>query len=165
MITLNFTFFILLFLAAMTHLVMSCGNNASQQDAASEEPLTEEDMEGAVAVGEENVPPIDEGRALYVSYCQLCHGEKGEGVMTEHLDAPPPDLTRIAIRNGGTFPTDRIAAIVSGEKDIEGHSKSEMPDWWETFKESEGVESDTELEEKVNHLVLYLHSIQVQEES
>ena len=153
-------FFALLFFAAMTNLLVGCGNNTPQENASGD-ALTEEEKEGAVAVGEENVPPLEEGKALYISYCSLCHGEHGEGVMTEHLEAVPPDLTKIAARNGGEFPTDRIAAIVAGKEDVAAHS--EMPDWWETFKESEKAATETELQEKINHLVLYLKNIQEKE--
>ena len=38
-----------------------------------------------------------------------------------------------------------------------------MPDWWETFKESEKAATETELQEKINHLVLYLKNIQEKE--
>ncbi len=40
-------------------------------------------------------PPAYEGRALYVSYCQLCHGikGKGDGTLAKAMKISPADLT------------------------------------------------------------------------
>ena len=46
------------------------------------------------------------GPELYMAYCASCHGKdaKGDGPMAKLLKTPPPDLTAIAVRNGGMFP-------------------------------------------------------------
>ena len=58
------------------------------------------------------------GDNLYGMYCASCHGEdaKGHGPMAKWLKVPPPDLTRIAARNGGTFPLERVDRIISGDE-------------------------------------------------
>ena len=41
---------------------------------------------------------------------------------------PPADLTRISVRNGGTFPLARVARVISGEEPLPGgHGTREMP--------------------------------------
>ena len=42
-----------------------------------------------------NPPPAYEGRRLYVSYCQLCHGTdgKGDGPLAKTMQISPADLT------------------------------------------------------------------------
>jgi mono/diheme cytochrome c family protein len=51
-----------------------------------------------------------QGPALYRAYCTVCHGMdgKGGGPMAKSLKVAPPDLTHIAMRNGGRFPAARI---------------------------------------------------------
>ena len=51
-----------------------------------------------------------QGPALYTAYCAVCHGRdgKGAGPMAKSLRVAPPDLARIAMRNGGRFPMARI---------------------------------------------------------
>jgi mono/diheme cytochrome c family protein len=41
-----------------------------------------------------NPPPAYEGRRLYVSYCQLCHGTggKGDGPLAKEMQISPADL-------------------------------------------------------------------------
>ena len=58
-----------------------------------------------------------QGPALYTAYCTVCHGKdgKGGGPMAKSLKVAPLDLTRIAIRNRGTFPMVRMQRIISGE--------------------------------------------------
>ncbi len=56
------------------------------------------------------------GRALYDEYCVSCHGAsgKGDGPAATGLPHPPSDLTRIAARNGGTFPMTRVMSVIDG---------------------------------------------------
>lgn len=56
------------------------------------------------------------GRALYADYCASCHGVsgKGDGPAAEGLGKAPADLTGIAARNGGTFPTVEVMSTIDG---------------------------------------------------
>ena len=48
----------------------------------------------------------------------------------KYLKAPPPDLTLIAKRNGGTFPDTKIADLIDGRQPKNaGHGTSDMPIW------------------------------------
>ena len=83
-------------------------------------------------------PLIDsiQGPDLYKAYCASCHGAdaKGDGVMTPSLRVKPSDLTRLAARNGGTFPLMRIEGIISGEVlPATSHGSSQMPVWGPIF--------------------------------
>jgi mono/diheme cytochrome c family protein len=104
-----------------------------------------------------------QGPALYKAYCASCHGAdaKGDGPMAKSLNVKPPDLTRIAARNGGKFPLMRIERTISGEEQPpRGHGTSEMPVWGPIFSH---VERDQDLGRvRIDNLARYLRDIQVQ---
>lgn len=101
------------------------------------------------------------GPALYKAYCASCHGEdaKGRGPMAPWLKVPPPDLTRIAARNGGKFPLARINRIISGEEKLpSGHGSRVMPVWGPVFSQ---VTRDQDLGRvRIDNLARYLQDIQ-----
>jgi len=81
--------------------------------------------------------------------------------MAEVLQNVPLDLTLIKVRRGGEFPRDEIVRIIDGRAGgVKGHRNVEMPVFGKTFKESEGLESNKMVKEKINLIVDYLESIQ-----
>ncbi|HEY6341910.1 MAG TPA: c-type cytochrome [Bryobacteraceae bacterium] len=102
-----------------------------------------------------------EGQALYHEYCAVCHGEKGkgDGPMARALKSPPADLTRIAMRNGGTFPLKKVERIISGDAPVApGHGTSEMPVWGPIFSQ---IAWDVDLGNiRVANLAKYVESLQ-----
>jgi mono/diheme cytochrome c family protein len=73
--------------------------------------------------------PID-GRTAYLENCASCHGldGKGDGPMARGLTTAPPDLTMIASRNGGVFPTDQVMSTIDG-LDRGEHFSAAMPEF------------------------------------
>lgn len=70
------------------------------------------------------------GKSEFRNSCSLCHGSDGKGGgVTEVLKTAPPDLTMLAKKNGGKFPTDRVAAMIDGREVVKGHGDREMPAW------------------------------------
>ena len=59
---------------------------------------------------------VPTGRADFGDFCASCHGlsGKGDGEAAAHLERKPADLTRIAARNGGTFPGTQVMAKIWG---------------------------------------------------
>jgi mono/diheme cytochrome c family protein len=102
-----------------------------------------------------------DGSVLYKAYCASCHGTdaRGGGPMAKSLKVPPPDLTRVSIRTGGTFPLKRIGRIISGdEQPPGGHGTPEMPVWGPFFSR---VENDQDLGlMRIDALARYLEQIQ-----
>ena len=102
-----------------------------------------------------------QGPALYKAYCAACHGKdaKGGGPTAASLKVAPPDLTRIAARNGGTFPLKRVEGIISGDAPMKGaHGSSEMPVWGPVFSQ---VATDQDLGRvRIDNLARYLREIQ-----
>ncbi|MFA8384683.1 MAG: c-type cytochrome [Pelagibaca sp.] len=77
---------------------------------------------GAIAVGlmaactPEEMPEASDGRALFMENCAVCHGAdaKGNGPMARVMETEPADLTLIAQRSGGTFPTVEVLSTIDG---------------------------------------------------
>lgn len=89
-----------------------------------------------------NPPPAYEGRALYVSYCLLCHGAqgKGDGPLAKAMKITPADLTTTVRSRSDTI----LLKIITGEgrQTITGRDRHNllsdaMPQWKDIFKESE----------------------------
>jgi mono/diheme cytochrome c family protein len=73
----------------------------------------------------------DIGKKEYAAHCAICHGidGKGRGAYKESLTIAPADLTTLAKKNNGAFPTDRIAKAIDGREAIATHGPREMPIW------------------------------------
>jgi mono/diheme cytochrome c family protein len=109
-------------------------------------------------------PPLIEsvrGDNLYKAYCSSCHGDdaKGNGPMAIWLKVHPADLTRIAARNGGKFPLERVDRIISGDEALpSGHGARGMPVWGPVFSQ---VTRDQDLGRvRIDNLARYLRDIQ-----
>ena len=103
------------------------------------------------------------GRDLYQFYCASCHGRdaRGPGPVAPALRVDPPDLTRLALRNGGVFPRERVAAIVEGRIDppLQAHGPREMPVWGPIFR---GLDADQAANHaRIENIVRYLETLQV----
>lgn len=101
----------------------------------------------------------------YAIYCSACHGAggAGDGGMAVDLATKPADLTRLAARNGGNFPTTRVMAQIWGYAGAKG--RGVMPDFGpmmggETvlYDGGDGIETPTPA--RLVNLAEYLKSIQ-----
>lgn len=68
------------------------------------------------------------GEEAFFHLCAGCHGMEatGDGPMAEILKVPPPDLTRLALGNGGVFPVFRVVRQIDGRDPMLAHG-GEMP--------------------------------------
>lgn len=66
---------------------------------------------------------LDLGRETFAGACAACHGAeaRGDGPMAELISIPVPDLTRIAVRNGGAFPWLKVVHLIDGRTGLRGH--------------------------------------------
>jgi mono/diheme cytochrome c family protein len=98
------------------------------------------------------------GAQMYKDYCAACHGAagKGDGPAVPFLKAPPADLTTMAKRNGGTFPTEHaVSALRLGTKGS-AHGTSDMPIWGPLFS----TQNKDLVELRIKNLTTYLESLQ-----
>jgi mono/diheme cytochrome c family protein len=102
-----------------------------------------------------------EGAAIFRKYCAVCHGTdgRGHGPASVALKHAVPDLTRIAQRNKGTFPSEQVRKVIEGkDRGPLAHGNREMPIWGSIFHE---VESDQDLGEiRLDAITKYLESMQ-----
>ena len=102
------------------------------------------------------------GRDLFEFYCATCHGRdgKGGGPTAGALRVPPPDLTTLATRNGGTFPQARVEALVTSERNMPtAHGSRDMPVWGPIFR---GLDPNDRLNRvRIDNIVEYLAAIQM----
>jgi mono/diheme cytochrome c family protein len=103
----------------------------------------------------------DAGAALFRTYCASCHGgdAHGAGPVADQLRRLPPDLTTFAMRNGGTFPSERLRGIIDGHG-VPSHGDREMPVWGDAFKRTRGNLSDEAIKARIDAIVRYLQAIQ-----
>jgi mono/diheme cytochrome c family protein len=100
------------------------------------------------------------GQEMFMTYCASCHGKdgKGNGPAAPALKLPPSDLTMLAKKNGGSFPSNKVLASISGQSGEPAHGSREMPVWGQVFSRT-GGEAVSNL--RLSNLTRYLESIQV----
>ena len=101
------------------------------------------------------------GKEMFMSYCASCHGKdaKGDGPAAASLKTPPANLTTLAKRNGGKYPSDRVTTILRGQAKLVPHGDQEMPVWGPVFwKMSSGHEEV--VQQRISNLNRYLESFQ-----
>ncbi len=106
--------------------------------------------------------PSNSGKEMFKSYCAVCHGVdgKGNGPAASAMKTPPADLTMLAQKNGGKYPSSHIAAIIRGQASTPSHGSEDMPVWGPLFSSiSQGHES--QVQQRITNLVTYVESLQV----
>ena len=100
------------------------------------------------------------GRDLFQFYCASCHGPggKGDGPVAASLKRQPPDLTTIASRHEGRFPTEEIQRFVRGDDVPAAHGDREMPVWGPIFMSLEPHDRLTRV--RIENVVAYVESLQ-----
>jgi mono/diheme cytochrome c family protein len=101
------------------------------------------------------------GKEMFMSYCASCHGKngKGDGPAASALKQPPADLTMLAKRNGGKYPSGLVTSVLRGQANLMAHGDQQMPVWGPVFwKMSQGHEEQVQL--RIANLNRYLESLQ-----
>src|SRR5215469_5550458 len=101
------------------------------------------------------------GKEMFMSYCASCHGKdaKGDGPAATALKQLPADLTTLAKRNGGKYPSDKVTTILRGQAKLMAHGDQEMPVWGPVFwRISQGREEQVQM--RIANLNHYLESLQ-----
>jgi len=105
--------------------------------------------------------PSNSGKEMFNSYCAVCHGTsgKGDGPAASAMKTPPTDLTTLAQKNGGKYPTSHVAAVIRGQAVTPSHGSEDMPVWGPLFSSlSQGHEA--QVQQRVANLVQYIDTLQ-----
>jgi nucleotide-binding universal stress UspA family protein/mono/diheme cytochrome c family protein len=103
------------------------------------------------------------GAEVYRTYCVACHGDsaRGDGPLAASMTRKPANLTEIAKRNGGQFPSDLVFRTIDGRQKVRGHGGPDMPEWGEAFKNSREAGDADRVKKVIQSLVDYLESLQL----
>ena len=73
---------------------------------------------------------------MFDNYCAVCHGKTavGNGPAASALAKAPADLTKIAARNGGTYPEVKVKRYIEGLDEVAAHGSRDMPMWGDLFR-------------------------------
>ena len=103
------------------------------------------------------------GSEVFRTYCATCHGPsaRGDGPLASSMIRKPANLTEIAQRNGGVFPTEMVFRTIDGRHPLKGHGGPDMPVWGDVFAKSREAGDDQRVKGVIQSLVEYLESIQL----
>jgi len=103
------------------------------------------------------------GEEMFNTYCAVCHGKdaKGDGPAAAALKVPPADLTTLAARHNGKFPSDYVANVLrSGVSEAKAHGSKEMPIWGTLFGTTSEGSNAGNVALRIHNLTLYVESLQ-----
>jgi mono/diheme cytochrome c family protein len=106
-------------------------------------------------------PFMPSGDLMYAQYCAACHGRdaKGNGPAASTLKTAPPDLTTLAKRHDGKFPSDYVASVLRFGPGPSSHGSSEMPTWGSLFKYVDKNDEQV-IQQRIKNMSDYLASLQ-----
>ena len=111
---------------------------------------------GAVAVADE-----PDGRELFIRHCAACHGRtaEGDGPVASALTGGVPNLRSLAMRNGGEYPADAVAAYIDGRAPRAAHGDRLMPVWGDVFAVPADGDEDA-VAARIELLVQFIRELQ-----
>ena len=108
--------------------------------------------------------PIEDGKAMYTSYCAVCHGVTGagNGPAAAALKIPPPDLTLLSQKNKGVFPASHVQSVLNFGTENPAHGTPEMPIWSNLLRSlsTNTRDNDAQVHLRESNLADYLRQLQ-----
>jgi mono/diheme cytochrome c family protein len=132
---------------------------------------------GSIAAQQDGAPPAGVARSqtqadltvrklaghdLFRTYCASCHGTSGvgDGPLASSMRRKPANLTQIAKRNGGQYPSELVYRVIDGRQPVRGHGGPDMPVWGDAFARTSDASDEASVKRKIDALVEYLRAIQ-----
>jgi hypothetical protein len=76
------------------------------------------------------------------------------------MRTPPVDLTLLAKKNGGKYPSAHVAAVIRGQGTLPSHGNADMPMWAPLFSSmSQG--HPAQVQQRISNLTEYVETLQV----
>lgn len=115
------------------------------------------------AAQEQDYSQTSAGREVFRTYCASCHGTNGmgDGPLASAMTRKPANLTEIAKRNGGQFPTEMVFKTIDGRQPVRGHGGPDMPVWGDVFTRTREAGDAERVKLVIQSLVRFLDSIQL----
>ncbi|HTE40748.1 MAG TPA: c-type cytochrome [Steroidobacteraceae bacterium] len=108
--------------------------------------------------------PAYSGLKLYQQFCSSCHGSEahGDGPVAPAMTGKVPDLTQIAVRNYGKFPSQLVRETIDGRRLRPAHGSADMPVWGWEFSDIAGDDGARRkrVDDLITVLVEYVRAIQ-----
>ena len=106
-------------------------------------------------------PSLASGKETFLKYCASCHGAdaKGDGPAAVALNPAPSDLTTLAKRHHGEFPSGYVGALLKFGWDPDYHGSDDMPVWGSRFRDLNPIEDPTG-RRRVDDVVAYMEYLQ-----
>ena len=121
----------------------------------------------AQTVVKKGPPPVtspSSGAEMYTAYCAACHGAtgKGNGPVAVAMKSSPANLTLLAAKNNGKFPSAEVYTAIKGDTGalVAAHGTADMPVWGTMFN-SMSHSDPGEVHLRLANLVHYIESMQV----
>jgi mono/diheme cytochrome c family protein len=99
------------------------------------------------------------GSEMFTTWCASCHGAtgKGDGPAASQMKTHPANLTLLAKKNGGKFPTEKVRNYIDGTAPVAAHGSREMPVWGTFFRQ---LGDDKAATYRIVTLASYVESLQ-----
>jgi nucleotide-binding universal stress UspA family protein/mono/diheme cytochrome c family protein len=103
------------------------------------------------------------GGEVFRTYCATCHGTsgRGDGPLAGSMRRKPSDLTEIAKKNGGEYPSEIVFRTIDGRTPVRGHGGPDMPVWGDAFARSRDGGDAATVKERIDSLVEFIRTLQV----
>lgn len=120
-------------------------------------------MPAPAVAQDQQIKQVTPGGAVFSTYCAVCHGTsaRGDGPLATSMSRKPANLTEIAKRNGGQFPSELVFKTIDGRQPVRGHGGPDMPVWGDAFAKSREAGDVDRVKAVIQSLVDYLESIQL----
>lgn len=105
------------------------------------------------------------GHYLFRTYCASCHGitARGDGPLAGAMRRRPSNLTEIAQRNEGVYPSELVYKIIDGRVGVRGHGGPDMPVWGDAFMRTSETTDEASVRRRIQALVAYLATVQARD--
>ncbi len=102
------------------------------------------------------------GGEVFRTYCATCHGTsgRGDGPLAGSMRRKPADLTEIAKKNGGEYPSEIVFRTIDGKTPVRGHGGPDMPVWGDAFARSHDGGDAATVKERIDSLVEFIRTLQ-----
>lgn len=101
------------------------------------------------------------GKEMYDMYCAPCHGTdgKGAGPAASAMKSAPTDLTQLAKKHDGKYPSAFVAGVLRFGSGPASHGSADMPVWGPLFRSLDKYHDSVE-QQRVSNLTSYIETLQ-----